>query len=261
MENRVVLIIGDSLACPRPWIGVDLTSTYGYLLYQELAGRYFVANFAEGDNSTRRSIRKAFIRTFVEQGSASYAIIQLGIVDCAPRLLTNFERILGAIAVRTHFLNQLFTLYIQIKSRYRYSLTRIFPKTLISVKEFEANYRTLLLEVIANNPVKKIFLVGIVCPGQVLREKSYGIDANIDEYNKRLKSLCDEMPNILEYIDLHLVTKENPEWITADDGHHIHREAHDWIAKNIGDRIREIDPTTSIDSSTCNAHRSGSSCI
>jgi lysophospholipase L1-like esterase len=255
MENGIVLIVGDSLACPRPWIGVDLLSTYGHILYRELGGRYFVANFAEGDNSTRRSIRRAFIRTYVEKSSATYAIIQLGIVDCAPRLLTDFERILGAIAARLRFLDPLFKLYVRSKSKYRYRLTRMFPNMLIGIDEFETNYRALLLEIITNNPVKKIFLISIACPGQMLREKSYGIDANIEQYNALLRTICDETSNHLEYIDLYSATKENPAWISADDGHHIHREAHAWIANKISARIREIDAVISVPPQASTAFR------
>jgi lysophospholipase L1-like esterase len=238
MDAGVVLIVGDSLACPRPWIGVDLQSTYGHLLHRELGGRYFVANFAEGDNSTRRSIRKAFIRTYVERSGARFAIVQLGIVDCAPRLLSGFERILGAVAARVRLLGPLFNAYVRVKSRYRYPLTKMFPKTLVGIDEFEANYRALLQAIVANNPVQRIFLVNIACPGQMLRGKSYGIDRNVEEYNARIQALCDETPERLRLIDIHAVSKEHPDWITHDDGHHIHREAHAWLATTLAAHIR-----------------------
>ena len=118
MENGVVLSFDDSHACLRPWIGVDQKSTCGHMLYRELAGRYFVANLWKSDNSTRRSIRRTFLRTYVEHGSAKYAIVQLGIFDCAPRLLADFERILGAIAARVRLLGPLFNLYVCVKSKY-----------------------------------------------------------------------------------------------------------------------------------------------
>ncbi len=235
--GMIVIVVGDSLGCPRSWVGVDLASTYSFQLNRLLGPDAFVANYSVGDNSTDRAVKEPFLRTFVRNSSASYAIIQLGIVDCAPRLLSPVERAIGLVASRGPGLRALFDQYIKVKSRYRYQLTRVFPKTLVPIDRFESNYRRLVLEILESNPVEKVFAINIAYPGEILRKKSYNILANIQKYNAGIARLAAAFPGRLEVVDLFAQCAHKPDWVTQDDGHHIHKPAHDWIAAEIAHRI------------------------
>ena len=240
MKQEIVVIIGDSLGAPRPWVGVDLKRTYGLQLAAYLGGEFFVANYSAGDNSSARSSKESFLRTYVRASDISYAVIHLGIVDCAPRLLSNFERLLGAVASRSEIFNFFFKLYVSFKSRHRYWLTKRFPRTLVPLPAFEANYRRLINELISTNPIKNIFLLEVAYPGSFLIEKSFNILGNINAYNDVIHRVAAENPSLIDVIGVFQQTKAHPDWITPEDGHHILPEAHDWIAQQLQDRIKLV---------------------
>jgi lysophospholipase L1-like esterase len=238
VTQEVVIIIGDSLGAPRPWVGVGLKRTYALQLAAFLGGKFFVANYSAGDNSTTRSLKESFLRTYVRSSNISYAVIQLGIVDCAPRLLSNFERLLGGVAARSQFFNIFYKRYVSLKSRHRFWLTKHFPRTLVSLSDFEANYRRLIDEVVSTNPVNKIYLLDIAYPGVILLEKSYNILGNIHAYNEAIQRVAAEHPTLIEIISIFQQTSANRDWITPEDGHHILPNAHDWIARELHERIK-----------------------
>jgi lysophospholipase L1-like esterase len=235
--TRTVIIVGDSLGAPRPWEGVGLQSTYAFQLGRKLGGDNFIANYSASDNSTARSIKESFLRTYVRAASANYAVVHLGIVDCAPRLLSSFERAIGFVANRVAPFRPLFRAYVKLKSHYRFDLTRLFPRTLVPKEQFESNYRKLLSEIIEHNPIDKIFLINIAYPGAVLTERSYNILGNIEAYNAVIESFHSEFPGKIEIVDIFSKTAEQRDWITPDDGHHIYSPAHAWIADSISDTM------------------------
>lgn len=233
--DRTIIIVGDSLGCPRPWEGVDLKTTYAFQLGQQLGG--FVANYSASDNSTARSIKESFLRTYVRAAGANYAVVHLGIVDCAPRLLGTFERAIGFAANRVALFRPVFGAYVKFKSRHRYRLTRMFPRTLVPQAQFAANYQRLLKELIEHNPIAKVFLINIAYPGAILTERSYHILENIEAYNEVIASFRSAFPGKIELVDLYTKTAERRDWITPADGHHLFPEAHDWIAATISNTI------------------------
>jgi lysophospholipase L1-like esterase len=235
--DMIVVVVGDSLGCPRPWVGVDLSTTYSFQLNRILGSGAFVANYSVGDNSTDRAVKEPFLRTFIRESGASFAIIQLGIVDCAPRLLSPVERALGVVAGRVPWLGTLFNEYIKLKSRYRYQLTKIFPRELVPIARFKSNYLALVREIVESNPIKTVFAINIAYPGEILRKKSFNILANIQAYNAVIEDLAEVYQGRLAVVDLFTQCAHNPDWITQDDGHHIHKPAHDWIAAEIAHRI------------------------
>jgi acyl-CoA thioesterase I len=235
--ERTIIIVGDSLGCPRPWEGVDLKATYAFQLAQQLGPGNFVANYSASDNSTVRSVKESFLRTYVRAAGANYAIVHLGIVDCAPRLLSSFERAIGFVASRVAPFRPVFGAYVKLKARYRYQLTRMFPRTLVPKEQFASHYRQLLRELIEHNPIAKVFLINIAYPGAILTERSYHILENIQAYNAVIAAFCAEFPGKIELVDLHAKTAERREWITPADGHHLFADAHAWIASRISSTI------------------------
>lgn len=240
MKQDVVVIIGDSLGAPRPWVGVNLKRTYAVQLAAFLGGEFFVANYSTGDNSSSRSVKESFLRTYINNADISYAVIQLGIVDCAPRLLSNFERVIGAVAARSRFFNLFFKRYVSLKSRHRYWLTKHFPKTLVPLPTFETNYRRLINELISTNPIRNIYVLDVAYPGSFLLDKSFNILGNINAYNDAISRVAAEYADVIEVISIFEQTKANTGWITPEDGHHILPEAHDWIARQLKDRIELV---------------------
>lgn len=242
MKQAVMIVIGDSLACPRPLISVGLRHTYAYRLAKRFRSSLFVANYAVGDNSSRKAVKSSFTSIYVRHADAEFAAIQLGIVDCAPRLLSTVERVIGAVATRVPVFGGVFKAYVAFKARYRLRLTRMFPSTLVSLKEFRTNYHRLVEAIVSENPIRKVFAVNIAAPGPYLLARSYGIRENILAYNACIASMEAAFPGKLEVIDVYTATSEHPDWIVADDGHHITAEAHAWIAKTLARRMLAANP-------------------
>jgi hypothetical protein len=257
MKQELVVIIGDSLGAPRPWVGIDLKRTYALQLAKLLGGDFFVANFSASDNSSVRSVKESFLRTYIRKADISYAVIHLGIVDCAPRLLSSFERLIGKVAAHSRFFNFFFKHYVSTKSRHRYWLTKHFPKTLVPLPIFEANYRRLINELISTNPIRSIYLLDVAYPGSVLLEKSFNILGNINAYNNVIHQIAAEYPELVEVVSVFEQTKANSGWITQEDGHHIRPDAHDWIAQQLQARIKRVFSGAGKDSDSSSGPKAG----
>lgn len=237
MKN--LFIIGDSLACPRPWEGIGCNQVYSTLIQKEVSNDdVYVVNLAGGGRSSSDYLTDTFFKTYVVSGAVSYLVIQVGIVDCAPRLLTTFERILAFLCGKTAVSNKIFSYYIRWKSKHRMFFTKWFPMTKIKVDNYEKNIRKIISNFSQENPLEKIVLVNIAYPGHELVDKSWGILENIHRYNKVLEAVKHEAPDKVAIIDLFEKTKANKHWITKDDGHHVLAEAHEWIALQIVNIIR-----------------------
>ena len=93
-ENKIVLIVGDSMALPRP--GVAYVATWPYLLGHGTGPSIHVLNrsrraattdllHTEGGGGGRDDYPRG--ADCLESFSPDVSVIQLGIVDCAPRLI------------------------------------------------------------------------------------------------------------------------------------------------------------------------------
>lgn len=228
---KAVAILGDSLACPRPWEGIPIAGTYAYLLQQHAAGGLYVMNWSAGDTTSERLTSEGFLRTYVAGVDLHAAVIHVGICDCAPRLMNGVERVIGAFAARAPIVGGAFRSYINMKKRYRFQLTRLFPRTLVSVDDFEQNLLRLVAALRSRSPETKIIFINIAAPGESLVAKSYQVRENILRYNEAIARICAQ-PNCA-LIDLYERTQAHPEWIAASDGHHIRPEAHRWLAREL----------------------------
>lgn len=231
MKN--LLILGDSLSCPRPWEGVGGSDTYAYIMQKLSKNRIYVQNLAYSDRCTADYLTESFTKTYIKSANASYIVMQLGIVDCAPRLLTTFERAIGFLARKLTVTRKLFSIYVRWKSKHRLFFTKWFPLTRVELAEYERNIRNLIKVTSENNSLETICIINIAYPGEFLTSRSYGILPNIIRYNQVLNEISSDSPGNVKIIDLYSATNINRAWVSREDGHHITSEAHLWIAEQI----------------------------
>lgn len=231
MKN--IFIIGDSLACPRPWIGLGQNATYASLLQKAVGSKAHVINLAGGFRNTRHYANASFIKTNVEQSQTDTMIMQLGIVDCAPRLMTFAERGIGFVCAKTQITNAIFQKYINFKSKHRYFFTRRFPNITVKDVEFSRNIQTIIDSYLTKGQARQVFILNIACPGPHMTERSFGIMKIIQAYNDILAKAAQQAPDRIKIIDVFVMTQANPELITSEDGHHITPRAHQLIAEKI----------------------------
>ncbi|EOC7459387.1 hypothetical protein GU260_14335 [Vibrio cholerae] len=239
MKN--LFILGDSISCPRPWEGVGGFDTYAYILQSKLNNKIYVQNLAYSDRCTSDYLTESFIKTYITSSNASYMVIQLGIVDCAPRLLTTFERGIGFLARRSKVTGFLFNKYVRWKSKNRLFFTKWFPLTRVKPVDYENNVKKIIEVASKNNPLERIFIINVAYPGEFLTLRSYGIHSNVLKYNEILFKISQEYPGVVRIIDLYSATSSNLSWITRDDGHHITPEAHIWLASEIYAQLNQTE--------------------
>lgn len=228
---RNIVIIGDSLACPRPWIGLGQNDTYASLIQRSLGGDAHVINLASGDRSTRHYASEAFKKTYIENSATDTLVSQLGIVDCAPRLMTLLERGIGFLCQKARVTNAVFQSYVAFKSAHRMFFTRHFPNILVEKDEFERNMRLILENFFSKGEAKRAILINIAFPGAHLTTRSFDVLRIIESYNEVLARIAAEDPERVEVIDIFAITRDQPSLITIGDGHHITNAAHKVIAK------------------------------
>ncbi len=220
------------MGCVRTSDQIYLKDTYSYKLQQHLPFGNYVINWSAGSNSSR-SIRSKSVLTNLLTSEPAFVIIQVGIVDCAPRLLSTVERFVVGLMIRIPILGVFARMYISFKSHYRIHLTKIFKRTCVPLVEYRDNMRFVIESILQTKRIEKVAIINIASPGDYLISRSYGICNNIKLYNSIIDEIANAQKENILVVNLHEITERNPSWINQSDGHHITAEAHDWIAKQL----------------------------
>lgn len=220
MLNRLVILC-DSLGMPRPDEGVAYEDTYAALLNRD--SNIEVMSRGKRANDTKIQTQFQNLLDDVTFLKADYYIIQLGIVDCAPRLFTRNEaRILGIIP---SFIRKTIT---QTASKHRAAITKFRNKTYVNITDFEANYHKLIDKIGAMK--KQIIVLSIYNTNAENDKRSYGFQNNIDKYNQIIQKIAHQY-------QLPLVNINDFEGGLLSDGIHINGGAHEFISKEISQII------------------------
>lgn len=203
-----LLIIGDSLSLPNAAEQVDAALTYPTLLSKHFE-RATIKHSAIIGNDTK--VAKGKIKEDILDFQPSHALVQLGIVDCAPRVfLRNELRFVMMLPDSVQNFIHKFT------RKHRYLITKFRKREFVSIRSFEKNYRIILS---AFQKVQaKVILINIVAASDYLCSISYGMRENIDTYNQVIKELAEEYG--CDLINLNSLTSQNKA-LLANDGYHL----------------------------------------
>lgn len=220
-----VLIVADSLALPRD--GVSYENTWPAMLAAAMPDVTCINRgmrlatterlVAEGDRGT----------DCLEWFQPDLVILQLGICDCAPRVL---RRSTGAIVYRLPFgLGESISVLLE---RWR---GRKVSNCYVSIAEYERNLRRYLARASALGV--PVLAIAIMPASILLTEKNPGIAAQIETYNAVLDRLAAELEGFWVLHALQGVT-------TADtffaDGLHLNGDGAKLAAAAIEPDIRRI---------------------
>ena len=216
----------------RSEYGVSYKNLYSYRLNKLLGNDYFVINKAKRTNTIEIQTNIQNIYDDVLTTDSNIFVIHLGIVDCAPRIISLME---GKILkyFRPKFLSNF---YINVKSKNRRFFTKHFPKVYVKPQEFKKKYEFLINTIIQKTNNEKIILINIADTNEGNKLKSFGFDENIRKYNTVIKNLKNRYNKNIELIDFYTLTKNNPS-LLLEDGIHISNEAHNILAEEISKRI------------------------
>ncbi len=206
--NKIV-ILGDSLAFNRP---DNLKDELRWP--QLLAVKYpdvCVENRARGANTTNSLIREDLRK--LNKGDS--IIVQLGVVDCAPRL---FSKIEGKILARLpSFLRQTIIKYAK---KYR---TQSNKRCYVGLNKFTEN----LSKFFESTKHYKLIYIKILPPGSKFLSSNPEAIHSINQYNKAIESLSFKFKHV-DLIDFTGVSIDN---YTLEDGYHLNEEGHKLVAE------------------------------
>lgn len=212
-----IVIIGDSLGLPR--VDLPYEKTYPFLL-QETLGRTEVVPRNVRLNDTSVQFKK--IHEDVGYFKPDIVVMQLGIVDCAPRMFWRFEhRVVG-------FINK-FIPVVPFLSKFRYPVTRIFQKVYVTKKRFRQNLHNIFSYLQKQNI--QVIVINIADTSEINKKKSYRYDENIKEYNE---ILYEEVPDRNLFIDLYSYGSS----ILLEDGIHLNEYGNKATAELILEKLK-----------------------
>ena len=231
LEKKIITILGDSLSMVRNDEDVTLRTIYPYLLVKFLGNDYYIINKSKRGNTSDFQTLNQYLYDDVETSDSSIVILQIGICDCSPRIISKFEKI-----ILNYFLPVFLSFfYIKFKSKHRYFFTKYFPKTYVTKARFESNYKQLLESILKLDKIQKIIIINIADTNEYNKKRSYNFEQNIIDYNRVIQKLAFENPKI-QIIDSFNYSKTIPNFLLSD-GIHISNSAHQILAENISKLI------------------------
>ena len=222
-----IIILGDSLALKRPWEGIDEIDTYAY----KLTYHGIIINKSRYANTSFKQLKR--IKPDISEVKADIFVIQLGIVDCCPRIFTYRQQLF--LSLLNIFFPKLVTFYTNKKSKNRYEKTQKKMIVYTTQNQFRNNMQKIIDSILQYNKPKKIFLVNIAYPSKSLKEKNYNVQNQITQYNNILSEFQNELISI---IDIYSFTKDNPDSLLGDE--HISTIGHDFIADTIKGSLEKL---------------------
>ena len=219
VKRQRVIIIGDSLAMPRE--GVPYESTYSGVLSKNMPDLEVINRAKRGNDAKKQSGIQSLFDDF-EVFLPSVVIMQLGIVDCAPRV---FGKKAGYIvSLLPNFIR---SKLIAFFSEHRLFFTKHFPKTYVSKEQFKLGIERLLEMFSRQNT--QVICISIAATTDSNNQKSFSFDKNISAYNAVQKELCEKYG--FEYLDFYSVSKFTD--YLLEDGIHINIKGHDYLANRL----------------------------
>ena len=227
IEHNPIYLLADSLALPRPPFrgsqAVSYQQTYPYLLRsklkeghkQEMVDIELIVNAQRA----RTMPEAASFWGEVELFRPSIAIIQIGIVDCAPRVFSRRQRTfverIRPIGLRSSILS--------FVESHRRSIISVLPgKVYTPPIQFSDAALTIAKRCFDANI--HLCFVSIAPSDQKISDRSPGIQKNIHEYNGILNQVAADWH--AKFIDLHSAFYPKQEDYLLDDGHHLGIRGH-----------------------------------
>ncbi|OFX23157.1 MAG: hypothetical protein A2033_15445 [Bacteroidetes bacterium GWA2_31_9] len=224
MKKKIkILCIGDSLTLPRN--GVNYEDTWFYLIKQNFLNFEFISSF-------KRAITSNILNEHdsLELYSPDYAIIQLGIVDCAPRLINK-----GSFS---YYLIKL--LPKQLQNQYIRLLKKISNRgqnnVYVKKDRFKQNF-TNYFNRCQKYEIKKVFVIAICYPDDSLTTKNPLIYQNVNVYN----NILIELANKYSFVELlFLLDGRLHKEKIYDDGYHPNSYGNKLVSESLIDNLFKI---------------------
>ena len=176
--DKIVLCVGDSLGMPRQ--GVPFCKTWYYRIISHKTNYCFVNDFRRALTTNELSSED-----FLENYSPQVIILQVGIVDCAPRYYKNNSLLIKLINVGPDFIRDKFW---RLTKRFK---TRVPDNADVLVDQFKTNLEG-YIQRCEKELVEKLIIIKIPRPSKPMLNKNPMILRSIEIYNEIIQTLAFE---------------------------------------------------------------------
>lgn len=220
-----LLIAGDSLSMSRHVDGITFEQTYAVMI-QRAHPSALVINGSERANSSRRIGSDDYMDEYLRPLAPEHVIVQIGVVDCTPRIFTYLERRVLGLMHRLPLLRGISAAIIRTASRNRAAIARTRNMAMVPLEEFERHLRTFIAEARRIRNDCRVALVNIACPSDAFLSRNPSALEFVERYNTALDSIAVEYG--CNIVDLFAFTRSHPESLLPD-GYHINATAHQFL--------------------------------
>ncbi|MEO6176091.1 MAG: SGNH/GDSL hydrolase family protein [Flavobacterium circumlabens] len=231
IKNNKIICVGDSTSLPGH--NNHYEDTWFYKLKKDFPAFDCISYFrrsitteilvTEGGGISREFPTGADCLEFYDPG---IVIVQLGIVDCAPRLLNKIDKVILTF-LPSNFKNSYIKLLKKIKKRKA-------TNTEVKLDKFQANLK-LFLERCILNEVEIVVLIAIPFPDERMVKKNPNIILNVELYNKILTGFS-ETYHFVKVI--YPLDSRNFSENIFEDGYHPNPLGNEIVFQNIKDVIK-----------------------
>ena len=208
-SKRVIWVIADSLAAQR-WDELSCKDRWPQILGSYLRDRFVLENRAKGASTTARLSKEDGFDRF------GVVIIQLGIVDCAPRYLREWESRMIA-RFPSILRGKIIRLVTSVRSQ---SISRAY----VPLREYEKN-----LESFIRRCSRPVLIIKILKPGKKHIKANPMVGDAVALYNRAIDVVASSHANVsvLEF------PPERVDELTLADGYHLNAKGHEFLASYV----------------------------
>ena len=212
-----ILFVTDSLGAPRP--AVPWEFTYPGILQSKFCDRPEVFFCYE----TRRGSTTCCLSNpdLLVSYTPDIAIVQLGIVDCVPRIFTQLENV---ILSRLPGLIRNILIWLGTRFRRR-SAKRAYVKPDACIR----NWQDFLNKTGEINC--RVVIIPVALPGKVFSEHNPEAEKSIRIYNESVEKLAENFSHVYILPNWDKDTKVYDDLFLPDDGYHFSKYGHEKIAE------------------------------
>lgn len=224
-----IVILSDSLSLPRSddLNIITLEQSYPFLLQQKIGNNFNIINRGIRFTTTNSLVDFQYLFDNLIIYSPRKVIVQMGIVDCAPRLFSSFFRKLINRIKNEKIRNAIILPF----KKNRKFFTKYFKIRMVSKSNFKKNIQQFLRTM--KNLNIDVTLVNIPYTNKKNSNKSYGFNESIKDYNNLILDL--KKDNKFHLID---INKESiSQRILVDDGIHYNKNGCNIVANMLYESI------------------------
>lgn len=228
IDKPKILCVGDSLSLPGH--GNKYEDTWFCQIKNNFSNYEFISSFRRATTTTELVMQGGDGSDTQEIYNPDIIILQIGIVDCSPRLYrrSGFSAILLKILPKI-----LASFYIIILKRVR---GRKANNVWVNINQFKSNLNN-YIERCKENNVRNLILIEICVPNGEFIRKSPRIIENVEKYN----SVFHELAKKYKFIrTLSPLDSRNYSFNIFDDGYHPNPKGNFLVYKDLSHIIEEI---------------------